>query len=60
MDSMDIGFTLMIICLVGALYFGAMANMAKFSWFDVKRTTQFAFLAIAFTIAFMILAWVML
>ena len=60
MDSMDIGFTLLIICLVGALYFGAMANMAKFSWFDVKRTSQFALLAIAFTISFMILAWVML
>ena len=60
MDSMNLGFTLMIICLIGALYFGAMANMAKFSWFDVKRTTQFSLLAIGFTISFMVLAWVML
>lgn len=60
MYGMNLQFTIMIICLIGALYFGAMANVAKFSWFDVKRTSQFSLLAIAFTIAFMILAWVML
>lgn len=60
MDGMNLEFTLMLICLIGALYFGAMANMAKFSWYDVKRTTQFSLIAIAFTISFMILAWVML
>ena len=53
-------FLIMIICLVGALYFGAMANVAKFAWYDVKRTSQFSFLSIVFTITFMILAWVML
>ena len=57
---MNIGLTLMIICLVGALYFGAMANMAKYSWFDVKRTSQFSMIAIGFTISFVVLAWVML
>jgi len=57
---MNIAFTIMIICLVGALYFGAMAHVAKFSWYDMKRTGQFSFLAIAFTIAFIILSWVML
>lgn len=53
-------FTIMLICLIGALYFGAMAHVAKFAWYDVKRTGQFSFIACAFTIAFIVLAWVML
>jgi hypothetical protein len=57
---MNLGPTLLILCLIGALYFGAMANMAKYHWFDVERTTQFAFIAIGFTIATMIIALVML
>ncbi len=57
---MNFGFTALIICLVGALYFGAMANVAKYHWFDVDRTTQFSFIAIGFTIAFMIIAMVIL
>jgi hypothetical protein len=57
---MDAGSTLLLIFLIGALYFGVMAHVAKFSWYDIKRTTQFTSIAIAFTIAFMISAWVML
>ncbi len=52
--------TILLICLIGALYFGAMAHVAKYAWFDVKRTTQFSFIAILFTILFMILTWVIL
>ena len=58
--KMGILYTIMIILLVGALYFGAMAHVAKFAWFDVKRTTQFSLIAIVFTILFIILALVLL
>ncbi len=51
---------IMVISFIGALYFGAMAHVAKYSWFDVKRTGQFSLLAIIFTISFVILAWVLL
>lgn len=57
---MHAGFTILLICLVGALYFGAMAHIAKYQWYDVKRTTMFAFTAIGFTVAFMVIALVML
>ena len=57
---MDLILLLMIICLIGALYFGAMEHVAKYSWYDVKRTTQFAFIAIGFTIAFIIMVLVFL
>ncbi len=51
---------IMVILLVGAIYFGAMANIAKYSWFDVKKTGQFTFMAVICTITFIILALVFL
>lgn len=50
----------MLLLLFGAIYFGAMAHIAKYSWFDVKRTTQFTFMAIVCTVSFIILALVFL
>ena len=51
---------IMFLLLFGAIYFGAMAHIAKYSWFDIKKTTQFTVMAVASTVAFIILALVFL
>lgn len=49
-----------IFSLFNAILFGILSMIAKKYWRDKKTTQRFSFIAIVFTIVFIILSWIIL